>query len=59
MNFALNNLQRLICYKIQRNKQTYQMLPLLTGVDQGAIAIKGYSSFPKAPALLEPHHRIV
>ena len=28
-------------------------------MDLGAIAIKGYSLFPKAPALLEPHHQIV
>ena len=25
----------------------------------GAMAMKGYSAFPKAPALLEPHHQIV
>ena len=24
----------------------------------GAMAINGYSAFPKAPALLEPHHQI-
>ena len=29
-------------------------------VDLGAMAMKGYSAFPKAlPALLEPHHQIV
>ena len=28
-------------------------------VDLGAMAIKGYSAFPKVPALLEPHHQIV
>ena len=28
-------------------------------MDQGAMAMKGYSAFPKAPALLEPHHQIV
>ena len=28
-------------------------------VDLEAMALKGYSSFPKAPALLEPHHLIV
>ena len=28
-------------------------------VDLGAMAMKGYSAFPKAPALLEPHHHIV
>ena len=25
----------------------------------GAIAMKGYSTFPKAPALPKPHHQIV
>ena len=38
---------------------SYQMLPLLARVDQGVMAIKEYSAFPKAPALLEPHHQIV
>ena len=27
--------------------------------DQGAMAIKWYSAFPEAPALLNPHHQIV
>ena len=35
------------------------MLPLRARVDLGAMATKGYSAFPKAPALLEPHHQIV
>ena len=35
------------------------MLPLQASVDLGAMAMKGYSAFPKAPALLEPHHQIV
>ena len=34
----------------------YQVLPLRVRVDLGAMAMKGYSAFPKAPALLEPHH---
>ena len=37
----------------------YQVLPLRDRVDLGAIAMKGYSAFPKAPAFLEPHHQIV
>ena len=28
-------------------------------MEGGATAIKGYPTFPKAPALLEPHHQIV
>ena len=36
----------------------YQVLPLRARVDLGAMAMKGYSAFPKAPALLEPHHQI-
>ena len=35
----------------------YQALPLRARVDLGAIAIKGYSAFPKAPASLEPHNQ--
>ena len=35
------------------------MLPLRARVDLGAIAMKGYSKFPKAPALLEAHYQIV
>ena len=35
------------------------MLPLQARVDLGAMAMKRYSAFPKAPALLEPHHQIV
>ena len=27
--------------------------------DQGEMAMKVYSTLPKAPALLEPHHQIV
>ena len=38
---------------------TYQMLPLQARVDLGAMAMKGCSAFPKAPALLKPHHQII
>ena len=34
------------------------MLPRWARVDLGAMAMKGYSAFPKAPALLESHHEI-
>ena len=37
----------------------YQVSPLRVRVDLGAIAMKGYSTFPKALALLESHHQIV
>ena len=37
----------------------YQVLLLRGRVDLGALEIKGYSAFPKAPPLLEPHHQIV
>ena len=39
--------------------EPYQMLPLQDRVDLGAMAMKEYSAFPKAPALLELHHLIV
>ena len=35
------------------------MLPLQVRMDPGAMAIKRYAAFPKAPALLEPHYEIV
>ena len=34
------------------------MLPLRARVDLGAMAMKGFSAFPKPPGL-EPHHQIV
>ena len=37
----------------------YQVLPLRATGGLGMIAMKGYSAFPKAPALPEPHHQIV
>ena len=37
----------------------YQLLPLQVRLDLKVMAMKGYSAFPKAPALLEPHHQIV
>ena len=36
-----------------------QILPLRLRVDRGAMAMKRYYAFPKAPALLEPPHQIV
>ena len=36
----------------------YQVLPLRVRVDLGAMAMKAYSTFPKAPALLELHSQI-
>ena len=37
----------------------YQVLPLRARLDLVAMAIKGCSAFPKAPALLEPQHQII
>ena len=37
----------------------YQVLPQLDRVNLGAMAMKGCFVFPKAPALLKPHHQIV
>ena len=37
----------------------YQVLPLCASVDLGEMAMDGYPAFPKAPALLEPHHDTV
>ena len=35
------------------------MIPLRARMELGAMAIKGYSSFPKALALLEPYYQVV
>ena len=37
----------------------YQVLPFRARANLGAMVMKGYSAFPKAPVLLEPHHQIV
>ena len=36
-----------------------KVLPLQTWVDKGVMAMKGYSAFPKDPALLEAHQQII
>ncbi len=37
----------------------YQVLPLRARVDLGAMVMKGFSAFSKAPASLERQHQIV
>ena len=37
----------------------YQVLQFRARVDLGAMAMKGCSAFPNAPASLEPHYQIV
>ena len=37
----------------------YQVLPFRIRVDQGAMAMKGCSVFPKYLVSLEPHYQIV
>ena len=39
--------------------ESYLVLPIQERVDQGAMAMKQYSAFPKSPVLLEPYHQIV
>ena len=39
--------------------RTLSVLPLRARVDLGAMTMNGYSTFPKAPALFEPHNQIV
>ena len=48
-----------VSFYLTHRQDLYQVQPLRVRVDLGAIVIKGYSAFPKAPALLEPHHQIV
>ena len=40
-------------------ERTLSGVPLPARVDQGAMPMKGYSAFPKAPALLGPQNHIV
>ena len=54
--FSLNVKQ---FYLTDRVVGPYQVLPLQARVDLGVMKIKQYSIFPKAPALLQPHHHIV
>ena len=37
--------------------RSYQVLPLQISVDQGIMAMKGYSTFPKASEV-EPHNQM-
>ena len=53
-NYAKAKIDKIYC-----ERGPYQVLPLWTRVDLEAIAIKGYSVLPKAPALAEAHHQIV
>ena len=39
--------------------RNYHLLLLWARVDLGSMELKGYSAFPKAPAIMEPHHHIV
>ena len=39
--------------------EPYQVLPLRTRGDTGEMAMKMYSAFHKASALLEPHNQII
>ena len=55
--FSIAQVSRVL--SMSQTELNYQVLPLRARVDQGAMAMKGYSAFPNAPALLEPHHEIV
>ena len=37
----------------------YQVLSLQVRMGLGVMSVKEYLALPKAPALLEPHHKIV
>ena len=49
------------CQTVQFNPYTGPNQVVLPQVraDQRTMAMKGYSTFPKAPALLEPHHQMI
>ena len=46
-------------YWIERYETVYGCKSFYKRVDLGAMAMKGYSAFPKVSALLESHHQIV
>ena len=48
-----------VAVSISYNDNHYTKLPLRARADLGSLSMKGYSTFPKAPVLLEPHHQIV
>ena len=54
--FSLASVHSLVLFDPLRGP--YQVLPLQDRMDLGAMAMKEYSAFPKAPALLEPHYQI-
>ena len=41
------------------DRRLHQVLPLRARADSESMAMKGCCAFPKAQALLEPHHQIV
>ena len=47
------------CFQVLLFYTNNSMLPFWVRVDLGAMAMNGYSAFPKAPALLKLHHQIV
>ena len=49
----------MVYFYLTNREDPYQVLPFQVRMDLGAMAMKGYSTFPKTPALLEPHHQIV
>ena len=53
--FAQFKCQTVLFYLL---KEPYQVLPLWDKVDVGAMAKKGYSTFPKSP-IMETRHQIV
>ena len=55
--FALNLNVKIVLFDPQLGP--YHVLSLRAKLNLGAMAMKGYSVFPKAPALLEPHQKIV
>ena len=60
IQFNIWHLFASVCQTVLFDSKTgpYQMLPLQVRVDLRAMAINGYSAFPKAPGL-ELHHQIV
>ena len=54
--FSLAQVHNLVLFDPEMKPN--QVLPIRASGDLGAMAMNGYSTFPKASALLEPHYPI-
>ena len=51
--------KHIVQFNLIHRQDANQVQTLQARVNLGAMAKKGYSAFPRAPVLLEPHHQII